>query len=75
MKIDLIKDEDVRKIKIVTITKENPEYFWNNVDIKRKDECWIWKGYVYTHKNITQILEEWQYLTVKPHTLTEFHGY
>ena len=26
MKVDLIKDEDVRKIKIVTITKENPEY-------------------------------------------------
>ncbi len=34
----------------MTITKENPEYFWNSVDIKRKDECWIWKGYVYTHK-------------------------
>lgn len=42
--------EYVRKIKKVIITKENPEYFWNFVDIKRKDECWIWKGHVYTHK-------------------------
>lgn len=56
MTINLIKEEDVRnirkirKIKMVRITKENPEYFWNNVDIKGKDECWVWKGYAYTHK-------------------------